>query len=399
MNNDWMNGMSSKAGCHTGNPVVFTIDDVTILAGGHSRDGGWHRMSPLPDLALGPAQVMDRAQATVVPDGFTCQGHIGGSAKMISIDWPDFSIPQDVGREFWLALVDDIKRLGIKTISTQCVGGHGRTGVQLAILGYLMGAIPSPHDNDAGSIIKHVRDIYCHHAVETGKQQEYVAMCCGIAVGENLFPVLAKKKNNFTFKDESDYPTKHMKSKTPSKYWYTEEELDDIVDDFDGDGFPTSWELYACGICNHSTWTHTTDPTPTICDGCAGDEMMLATQGLYDMSGICPKCDNTVSPFGMHSDVCIPCAIEEEGKATVSDGEVKCKGCRKMRLPEFIQLDSLKCHDCERKVTMKKDAQTKRAKGKGKGKDKAKDKAKNGKGKGKGRDKYAPQTKNMLKDW
>ena len=82
-------------------------------------------------------------------------------------------------------------------------------------------------------------------------------------------------------------------------------------------------------------------------------------------------------------------------QATVSDGEVKCKGCRKMRLPEFIQLDSLKCHDCERKVTMKKDAQTKRAKGKGKGKGKDK----NSKGKGKGKDKYEPKAKHMLKDW
>ena len=135
MNNNWMQGFGKKGGCHSGNPVVFTIDGIAVHAGGHSRDGGWHRMSPLPDLALGPAQVMDRAQSTVVPDGFLCQGYIGGGAHMISIDWPDFSIPQDVGRDFWVTLVEDIYRLGIKTVSTQCVGGHGRTGVQLAILG------------------------------------------------------------------------------------------------------------------------------------------------------------------------------------------------------------------------------------------------------------------------
>jgi len=127
MNNNWMNGFGSKANCHTGNPVVFTVDGVAIHAGGHTRSGGYHVMSPAPDLAIGPAQVMDRSSnRTVAPDGFTCGDHVdGASSHIISIDWPDFGIPQDVGREFWVALVDDIKRLDIKTVSTQCVGGHG----------------------------------------------------------------------------------------------------------------------------------------------------------------------------------------------------------------------------------------------------------------------------------
>lgn len=383
----WMNGYESKAGCHTGNPVVFEIDGVAIHAGGHSRNGGWHRMSPMPDLAIGPAQVMDNSRATVVPDGFSCRANIGGGTpQIISIDWPDFSIPQDVHRDFWLALVDDIKRLGIKTVSTQCVGGHGRTGVQLCILGYLMGDAECLKQPDAATLTKYVRSIYCHHAVEGKSQQEYIAEVLQIPVGESLFKSFPKQKNNFTFVDDSDMPTKKKnKNKPKADYWGIEEEEDD------GDGFPTTWELYACGICNHHHWTHKDDGVPQVCDNCgAPDEMMLATEGLYDMVDICPKCDNTVSHFGMHDDGhCIVCAAEE-ANAKTRDGLVQCKKTKKFYLPEFMNTETWVSHEGERQERLKKEAaKKKKGKGKGKGK-KPKDKAehypakpKRGKGKGK----------------
>ena len=381
----WMNGYESKAGCHTGNPVVFEIDGVAIHAGGHSRNGGWHRMSPMPDLAIGPAQVMDNSRATVVPDGFSCRANIGGGTpQIISIDWPDFSIPQDVHRDFWLALVDDIKRLGIKTVSTQCVGGHGRTGVQLCILGYLMGDAECLKQPDAATLTKYVRSIYCHHAVEGKSQQEYIAEVLQIPVGESLFKSFPKQKNNFTFVDDSDMPTKKKnKNKPKADYWGIEEEEDD------GDGFPPSWELYACGVCDHHHWTHKDDGVPQVCDNCgAPDEMMLATEGLYDMVDICPKCDNTVSHFGMHDDGhCIVCAAEE-ANAKTRDGLVQCKKTKKFYLPEFMNTETWVSHEGERQERLKKEA-AKKKKGKGKGK-KPKDKAehypakpKRGKGKGK----------------
>tara|TARA_R100000406_G_scaffold7684_1_gene5038 strand:+ start:8271 stop:9554 length:1284 start_codon:yes stop_codon:yes gene_type:complete len=374
---NWMQGYGSKAGCHTGNPVVFEIDGVSIHAGGHSRNGGWHRMSPLPDLAIGPAQVMDNPRATVVPDGWSCQGYIGGDTpQIISIDWPDFSIPQDVHREFWLALVADIKANGIKTVSTQCVGGHGRTGVQLCILGYLMGDPTCLKQPDAASLIEHVRDIYCHHAVEGKSQQTYVAEVLQIPEGKSLFKSF-KKKNNFSFTDTSDYPMKNGKKKEDkdnympkSTYWVEDE------DDYDdGDGFPTTWQLHSCGLCGTPEWVHLDDPVPEQCSNCGAPEMMLSTDALYDMSGICPKCDNTVSHFGMHDDGhCIVCAAEEAGIKT-RDGMVQCKKSKKFYLPEFMNVETWVSRDAERTARIKKEEQTKRAK----------DKKAKGKGKGKGK--------------
>ena len=358
----WMNGYESKAGCHTGNPVVFEIDGVAIHAGGHSRNGGWHRMSPMPDLAIGPAQVMDNSRATVVPDGFSCRANIGGGTpQIISIDWPDFSIPQDVHRDFWLALVDDIKRLGIKTVSTQCVGGHGRTGVQLCILGYLMGDAECLKQPDAATLTKYVRSIYCHHAVEGKSQQEYIAEVLQIPVGESLFKSFPKQKNNFTFVDDSDLPAKKKKNKPKADYW-------DIEEEDDGDGFPSTWELYACEVCNHHHWTHKDDGVPEVCDNCGAPELMLATDGLYDMVDICPKCDNTVSHFGMHHDGhCIVCAADEAGVKT-RDGFVQCKKTKKFYLPEFMNTETWVSHEGERRERLKKEAAKKKKDKKGKGK-------------------------------
>ena len=50
----------SKAGCHTGNILVFSTGGVDVYGGGSSRNGCWYRMDPLPDLALGPSDVVKR---------------------------------------------------------------------------------------------------------------------------------------------------------------------------------------------------------------------------------------------------------------------------------------------------------------------------------------------------
>ena len=39
--------------CHTGNVLVASPQGINIYAGGSSRSGGWWRMLPYPDLAIG----------------------------------------------------------------------------------------------------------------------------------------------------------------------------------------------------------------------------------------------------------------------------------------------------------------------------------------------------------
>ncbi len=179
----------SKANCHTGNPLVFeTSDGVRVYAGGNTRKGGWMQMQPRPELAIGPQGVIRVARSfDIIPDGFTCVNHVQSInvPHIIELEWPDFSIPSNVGREFWVSLVADVKSKGIKSISCQCMGGHGRTGVQLAIFAHLMIEKKNQTWKDAGELIQWVRDSYCTHAVEAKSQQEYISTVCQIPLGQD----------------------------------------------------------------------------------------------------------------------------------------------------------------------------------------------------------------------
>lgn len=385
---NWMHGLGKKNGCHTGNPVVFEVDGITVHGGGTSRQGGWERMEVTPDLAMGPRQVMSFETATKVPDGFSCASHVGGDTPLIiSIDWPDFGIPTDVGREFWLALVEDIKRLGIKTISTQCVGGHGRTGVQLAILAHMLGAIEKP---DAYSLIKWVQSNYCHHAVETSGQQRYVAEMCELPVGEELFASV-KKKSNFQLSDEpiaSSYWGKSKPRIIDDDVDYEQQFMPPTIkeDEYvDFDGMPINMEFYACNECEHTLWHHMDDPALEECPECKSIDITRADNALFEMANICPKCDNTISYFGMakDSDICLACDAEERGR-NVKNGHIECKGSKEYCIPEFIDTKSGKCYGVLRDIKIKREAKKADKKNKGKGKRKGKGRGKH-KGKNKGR--------------
>ena len=328
---NWMNGMGKKSGCHTGNIALFEVDGITVYGGGHTRNGGWHVMSPAPDLAMGPAQVMDRGKSTVVPQGFSCANHIGGDTHIISIDWPDFDIPVDVGRDWWLALVDDIKRLGIKTVSTQCVGGHGRTGVQLAILAHLMGAIKQP---DAATLIKWVRSNYCHHAVETYPQQEYVAQCCNLPVGERLFA--KPKKNKISFDDE---PTSN-----PSIYWAEEDEDSNLK-------IPDGFDILGCEECGNLEWVHKDDDGPCRCGN--PDRQRVTTDILWDVNAECLETGKACTQFELNDKGQCKEAAMPDAKVN-KDGNIKCKKCGRFYIPEAINAPNCICIGCERRAKLKK---------------------------------------------
>lgn len=349
MSKDWMKG--SKSGCHTGNPVVFEAMGVKVHAGGHSRNGGWHRMKPAPDLAMGPAQVMTKLQRTEVPTGFSCADHVGGGTHVISMDWPDFDIPQDVHRAWWLALVDDIRRLGIETVSTQCVGGHGRTGVQLAILAHLMGAVKKP---DAAQLITWVRDAYCSHAVETHAQQAYVAEVCDLPEGESLFPVKKASKVNIEFDDSA--PDWGARDWGDSIFAVPE-----FKDDEEELAVPKKFNVYGCAGCGLIQWQH--DDDKRVCSRCASPELTAAGELLFATDFECFTCTHMVTPLALPegSQSCTTC-IAEEQSVKGRKGDVQCTGCKRYYIPECVTVlgkGKSQCVACERKAKQPKAKQPK----------------------------------------
>ena len=77
-------GRNASTECHWGNPLAFTtIDGIKVHAGGSSRGGGWWKMEPLPNLALGPDSEVKKGYGHLLVrttsknmDGWTCMGNL-----------------------------------------------------------------------------------------------------------------------------------------------------------------------------------------------------------------------------------------------------------------------------------------------------------------------------------
>ena len=180
--------------CHKGNVLVFTTHDgIEVYAGGSSRSGGWWLMEEIPDLAMGPDHEVLKGLPSkngtrgLDTEKWPCMEKIEvvePPKHILAIDFPDFKVPEDLGRDFWIELVENIRTNEVKTIHCMCMGGHGRTGVQLAILRYLLATEKEREEwEDAGEVIKAIRGPYCDKAVESIAQQKYVGKMCGIDAG------------------------------------------------------------------------------------------------------------------------------------------------------------------------------------------------------------------------
>ena len=88
------------------------------------------------------------------------------------IDWPDFKTP-DMPIQFWQMLLLTVQKK--RRVLVFCGAGHGRTGTCLSLLWMIANEIPGTQ------AINEVRKLYCHEAVETLQQTEYI-----MRVGELL---------------------------------------------------------------------------------------------------------------------------------------------------------------------------------------------------------------------
>ena len=332
----------SKANCHTGNPLVFeTSDGVRFYAGGNTRNGGWMQMKPRPELAIGPQGVIRVARTfDVIPDGFTCVNDIQAIdvPHIIELEWPDFSIPSNVGREFWLSLVDDIKTKGIKSVSCQCMGGHGRTGVQLAIFAHFMIEKKNQTWKDAGELIQWVRDSYCTHAVEAKSQQEYISTVCQIPQGADKVEVLSSSGNFSwdalpTTKFDSDALDMELEGSKSSKkkqvgknhtskykaYGYGEKK--DKISSKIPKTHVRGYALYCCNKCeSYEFRTNDKKEGRAPCDACYAEmndvSLMLGEMTLDDANQEeaciekCYTCADKFHPLEMHGEHCKQCTID-----------------------------------------------------------------------------------------
>lgn len=366
----------SKQGCHTGQSLIFrTTDDIEVWAGGKNREGGWHKMTPLPQLAMGPSETLGTwgmKDKTEVPEGWSCEQHLTNTTPplMLSLDWPDFSIP-NVNKYFWYAVIDDIREHDIKTISTQCAGGHGRTGVQLAILAYLLGTEDERAAwPDAGVLIDWVREQHCTHAVEAKSQQEYIADVCDIPVGENK---IHTPSYTYGGGEGKVIPT------TTGSEWYDDVQYEAgqlHIDEVGADYCPSCKHIPtrmmhdgdACSKCGETfvfddkrEYSYEEDDITTPCPACGSedihDESNTCLSCHYDMSKedkpykadkVCSTCGDMYDTSNMLGSSCMACEfqikhLDKKDLRVKMDNklnprfDVKCSQCNKWHPSHHIK--------------------------------------------------------------
>lgn len=403
------NGWVSKSDCHTGHNLIFkTQEGIEVWAGGKNRAGGWHKMSPSPQLAMGPSETLaswGMKDKTEVPEGWSCEQHLTNITPphMLSLDWPDFSIP-NVSKYFWYAVIDDIREFDIKTISTQCAGGHGRTGVQLAILAYLLGTDDERAAwPDAGVLIDWVREQHCTHAVEAKSQQQYIADVCDIPYGEDKMHTKPAASYSWSggYGGGSGKVTPTTVT-TGDDYWpddlqYEQGQL--IIDKMGADYCPTCKHIPAqmmhdgdeCPKCG-DTFTYDAskkysyeedDKGVMPCPACGSEDIHAESNTcltcLYDMSKedkpykadkVCSTCGDMYDVSNMSGGNCMACVFDikqlnKKDLRVKMDGkmnprfDVKCIGCNKwissLHIQSIAGSGHLVCFACSAKDKPKKE--------------------------------------------
>ena len=280
--------------CHKNNPLVFEAEGVKVYAGGRNRGGGWHTMNPMPDLAMGPIGVINSAKKRdVLPLGWSIVDTIdaGPTPTVLEIDWPDMGVPNNLHKKFWKALTVDIKVKGVKSISTMCAGGHGRTGVQLAILAHFLIEKKYHEWKTAEELILWVRKQYCDNAVESTIQQLYISEVCDIPEGDSAI-VLTSTPWSSNFDDSALFTQDEIDEQVRNQ-----ERMDAIKEKtpkrtaMDG----VKWS----GISKHTSFVEEEIgyDTPVVdafsltkCEGCGNYEWRGATEEYMLLP--CLKCDS-----------------------------------------------------------------------------------------------------------
>lgn len=158
--------------CHFGNVKIWTHPEskASLYAGGWLR--GFHPRSgwALIDLAdhVSPVEIAGKNLSGSLAFARSIAAAHEFHAPVLNLPIRDYGIPR-LGRIFWDTLAADVVGMlsAGRSVAVACEGGHGRTGLVLAIL---MARI----DPTISDPQEWVWNNYCIEAIETREQINYV---------------------------------------------------------------------------------------------------------------------------------------------------------------------------------------------------------------------------------
>lgn len=168
--------------CHDGNSKLWTHDSgASLYIGGWNQGASFDWNFHVIDLTGNEHKYWE------VPFAFDKSSEdflqiIGTSYKgWLSLPFPDFKTPQNIRTpEQWYGIAEKIRSILAEgtDVLVACHGGHGRSGLFCAIVGYILTSGTDGWD----SPVEKVRELHCSSTVETLEQEKFVYQMLGLNI-------------------------------------------------------------------------------------------------------------------------------------------------------------------------------------------------------------------------
>jgi len=238
--------------CHKGNTLLLTSTDGKggLYAAGFLRGidiNGYYVIDLTGSKYKAKKteiEVYDEVSEAAFSSVLSVEETTANPLGWLSLPIEDMQVP-DFGLKTWAALADDILKLmnEDKKIVITCLGGHGRTGVACAIIGYLL-ASEGVGDNP----VEWIRKVHCEQAVETTAQVDYVFKTlepAGLPQGKRM-STLGSKSSSAYSTQPTTYVTDTKGNLVPKKELLPgkdDKKLDEEFDKWYDEHYPISrWE-------------------------------------------------------------------------------------------------------------------------------------------------------------
>lgn len=320
-NFNWQQQYDWKKNCHTGNTLVYRESQ-----GGGLYIGGWNQEAYFDsnfhviDLTgaehkfVFQAEAFDDISQKFMP--FMNKAYAG----WLSLPFPDYGVPRNISTyEQWegIALtIQEILRNGTDVL-VACHGGHGRSGLFCAIVGYILGHATN---KEWANPVVHIRKIHCDSAVETLEQEKFVYNVLGLRIQISRTYQTDKSWNkplktcslcgtNSAFTDT--YGMCHgcmtkFQNIAPKRHDLTVADIKDkgkVAHDCDNEHCMGIWKA---DICNHVT--HNMIVYEGLCAVCyARAEKLSHTEVKAKTDEVCAICGDETAYSGRFG-VCYECA-------------------------------------------------------------------------------------------
>lgn len=194
--------------CHIGPKLVMTLDNGTKVYAGAFDDvrrknyGMYVQIfDPFGSRQAGPSPLVwpiavNEAAKQALPANLTQ----APDKPMMVIQWDDYKAP-DLTPEWWQGFVNFLSGPDAPaSVGIGCLGGHGRTGTSLAIIATLADLVPIGTDP-----VEWVRKRYCHKAVESDEQLDYIEDVTGRRVVSDAYGVFGAYGASYGSPSKPDY--------------------------------------------------------------------------------------------------------------------------------------------------------------------------------------------------